>query len=83
MANSAPPTRATTLSFARGFDDAIGNLLQQPVAETLSERIIDGFESIELDQQQGGLTAFTFCAGQHFASRSWKSVRFGRPVSKS
>jgi hypothetical protein len=36
----------------RDADEAVGDLAQQPVADLVAERVVDGLEPVEVDEQQ-------------------------------
>ena len=50
--NSSPPRRARKAAAAGGSVQAPGHVLQHPVAETVAERIVDGLEVVDVDEQQ-------------------------------
>ena len=49
IANSSPPSRATSVAGAHHALDARGDLLQQPVADGVPERFVDRLEIVEVE----------------------------------
>jgi hypothetical protein len=53
-------------------------------AGPMSQGVVDAFEVVEIDEQNGAHLAAPLVTGQRACSRrSWKSRRFGKPVSGS
>ena len=53
IANSSPPNRAAVSAARTLARDALGDLEQDPVADGVTEAVVDGLEVIEIDEQHG------------------------------
>ena len=55
--NSSPPWRLTVVAGADRVEQATRDRAQEPVAHVMAERIVDGLEVVEVDEQQRDLAA--------------------------
>src|SRR5215207_11333095 len=63
--------------------DAGGDGLQERVPHRVAERVIDGFELVEIETQDGERCALFADPGERRVVRSRSSTRFGSPVRAS
>ena len=83
--NSSPPVRNKAIELARPFLQQRHNAPQDVVADVVAEAVVDGFEIVEIDQQDrrrrpGAGTAFDGFAEQgfHLATVEGAGQRIGR-----
>ena len=76
-ANSSPPSRATTSPGRTLCDEPVRHDLQQPVADGVTEGVVDLLETgrpVQVDQQEPGLGAGDVGAGQRLAVSAWRAA---------
>ena len=71
------------IAVAQAAAQAVGDRLQQLVADRVAERIVDALEVVEIEAMHRELVALAAHAAEQLSSRSWNSSRFGSRVSAS
>ena len=79
MRNSSPPNRATVSCSRAHSLQAFGNVLQDQVAERVSERVVDVFEAVEIEEQKRNFVILAAGAGQCLGQSILQKSPIGQP----